>query len=314
MWFNDFLTSCGLTVCFAHYPHLLTNSLKTQNPAFFLGFLWLFPDQPAVRPVSHGAAVQRPGGDRHPGGGRGDNRHHHAGPHLLRLWGDPLGPPLRPHSNRGGGRVLGRLLQVWKHSQSKTELAPLWLCKLRFKQGFSMSSLLFVEGKHARVQCAGAGWEAFHPDPDSAEKWAVPPKLAEEAQLHATQQLHAEKHSESAQEQLRTHQSPVFYPGRWCPEPECRHLTRGLLTAGPTAPPGEREGWCLSCVGGFHPCPVSCLIQTLSHNSFDAHVTNMVCSSSYFVKKKTIQSVFFYLSPLKNLVQKLCCDLIIIKT
>lgn len=68
--------------------------------------------QPAVRPVGDGAAVQRPGGDRHPGGRRGDDGDHHAGPHLLRLRGDPVGSPLRSHSNRGGGRVLRGLLQV----------------------------------------------------------------------------------------------------------------------------------------------------------------------------------------------------------
>ncbi|KAJ8366488.1 hypothetical protein AAFF_G00353410 [Aldrovandia affinis] len=33
----------------------------------------------------------------------GDHRHHHAGPHLLRGGGDPVGPPLRPSSPRRRG-------------------------------------------------------------------------------------------------------------------------------------------------------------------------------------------------------------------
>lgn len=54
-----------------------------------------------------------------------------------------------------------------------------------------MFSLVFLEDSNTPVQRAGAGWEALHPDPEPAEKWAVAPELAEEAQLDATQQLHA---------------------------------------------------------------------------------------------------------------------------
>jgi len=61
--------------------------------------------------------VQRPRGHRVPGGRRGDDWHHHSGPDLLHRRGDPVGPPLRSHSNGGGGLVLRRLLQVRQHSQ-----------------------------------------------------------------------------------------------------------------------------------------------------------------------------------------------------
>lgn len=89
-------------------------------------------------------------------------------------------------------------------------------------------ALFFREGSDAALQRQRTGREAVHPDSDPAEERAVAPELAEEAELHATQQLHAQRRRrEPAQEQLgaRRVQSPVLHPARGGPDPERRHLT-----------------------------------------------------------------------------------------
>lgn len=77
--------------------------------------------QSSLRPVGHGAAVQWPWNHCHPGGRSGDNWHHNPGPHFLHLWGDPVGSPVCSHSDRGGGGLLGGLLQVWKHDEGTSD-------------------------------------------------------------------------------------------------------------------------------------------------------------------------------------------------
>lgn len=93
----------------------------------------------------------------------------------------------------------------------------------------SKCSVVGPEGGDAALQRQRTGREAVHLNPDSPEERAVAPELAEEAELHATQQLHAQrrKQREPAQEQLgaRHAQSPVLHPDRRRPEPERRHLT-----------------------------------------------------------------------------------------
>jgi len=92
-------------------------------------------------------------------------------------------------------------------------------------------------GDHAALQRPRAGREAVHPDPDAAEERAVAPELAEEAQLHAAQQLHTQERGQRpAAQQLgarrRRAQSPVLHAERRGPERQRRGLKRG------PAPPG----------------------------------------------------------------------------
>lgn len=82
-------------------------------------------------------------------------------------------------------------------------------------------------GNNAALQRQRTGREAVHPDPDTPEERAVAAELAPEAQLHAAQQLGAQRHRQPAQKQLGPHctQSPVLLGHRGGPEPERRHLT-----------------------------------------------------------------------------------------
>lgn len=141
--------------------------------------------------------MQRPGGHRHPGGSRRDDRHHHTGPHLLRVGGDPMGPPLCPHSHGGGGRVLSRLLKVRQHCQGEAKINE------RNPDRVSCDLIVFVgsfgpAGSYTTLQRQRTGREAIHLDPDSPEERAVAAELAAKAQLHAAQQLGAEGHREPA--------------------------------------------------------------------------------------------------------------------
>lgn len=78
-------------------------------------------------------------------------------------------------------------------------------------------ALFFHKGSDATLQRQRTGREAVHPDSDPAEERAVAPELAEEAELHAPQQLNAQRRrrrGQPAQEQLgaRRAQSPVLHP------------------------------------------------------------------------------------------------------
>lgn len=116
--------------------------------------------------------------------------------------------------------------------------------KYRFGQK-KRNCVVSPEGSDAALQCSRAGRETVNLNPDSAEERAVPPELPQEEELHATQQLHAERcrqQHEPAQEQLGAHrqQSPVLHPDGGRPEPERCHLTGGLPPAGCTGRMGRR--------------------------------------------------------------------------
>lgn len=131
-----------------------------------------------------------------------------------------------------------------------------------------MHLIYCLQGNDAALQRQRTGWEAVDLDSDASEERAVAPELAEEAQLHAAQQLHAQRRRrQPAQEQLSsTHnaEGAVLNPEWYQPEPECRHLTWGLPPAGWPAPPcGEEDGgcWCVSCSYWTSSFSVPCLIQ-----------------------------------------------------
>lgn len=182
-------------------------------------------------------------------------------------FGNTVKVPAR-HTDHSGYDWCFYFVKYFLFLQYDTSVSYLSIIIIDIITYVSKCSVVGPEGRDAALQRQRTGREAVHLNPDSPEERAVAPELAEEAELHATQQLHAQrrKQREPAQEQLgaRHAQSPVLHPDRRRPEPERRHLTWGLPPAGRPAPPGGKEDCgCrrFSCSDGTRAFSVSCRIS-----------------------------------------------------